>query len=615
MANSPAASESSGRPRIFGKTKVAALVVLLALLVLCLSFAWTTRDAMAHLKFLRGQSGNSAKGLKTLVDLQPWQTIQALAPLAVTAEETEYAHDAERLAGHEVDQAFVSALLVNSMQVERRAYSGDALALSQKVSQLKLATQQDQEQIDLLMGKPSAASGQGKSSSNAGGDDLEVAKAQLELDSDELADAQNDLARVSGDNTAQIQAELAAHEAAMQLYNSKPGGDGQVALLSAKQHGTLVARLQAWSDQNGRLQLMQQALGQTQQDIAALTAERNSLQARISDSTTASAKTATDHGAWLASIKDRNAERKILGICNDRIQTEQQLAAVYGKWSAQVQLQHRIVLHMMLQSLVLIVLIGICMVLGDALVRYLMAHPALDGRQAQTLRSIFELGVQVLGVVLILLVIFGVPQQTSTILGLATAALTIALQDFILAFLGWFVLVGKNGIHVGDRVEINGVHGEVTEVGLFSTSMLETGKIVEKGLWTGRRISFLNSFAIRGQYFNFTTAGQWMWDEITLNIPADAEVQATAERIRQAVLQETQENTRIAQQEWERGTHGNARHRFDATPALTLRPSPKGVDLEVRYVTHAAERDDLRNRLYQHLLELLPAQSGKDDAA
>ena len=63
--------------------------------------------------------------------------------------------------------------------------------------------------------------------------------------------------------------------------------------------------------------------------------------------------------------------------------------------------------------------------------------------------------------------IFGTPQETPTIIGLATAALTFALQDFILAFLGWFVLIGKNGIHVGDWVEINGVGGEVTEVGLF----------------------------------------------------------------------------------------------------------------------------------------------------
>ena len=128
-------------------------------------------------------------------------------------------------------------------------------------------------------------------------------------------------------------------------------------------------------------------------------------------------------------------------------------------------LQHRIVLHLILQSLSLIVFILICMVLCDALVRQLMANPSLDRSSRKPCAAFFELAIQVVGVVLILLVIFGTPQETPTILGLATAALTIALQDFIIAFLGWFVLVGKNGIHVGDWVEINGVGGEVTEVG------------------------------------------------------------------------------------------------------------------------------------------------------
>jgi len=105
-----------------------------------------------------------------------------------------------------------------------------------------------------------------------------------------------------------------------------------------------------------------------------------------------------------------------------------------GKWSAQVLLQHRILVHLILQSLALIVFILICMVLGDALVRRLMAISALGQRQRHTLRGILELSIQVLGILLILFVLFGTPQQMPTILGLATAGITIVLQDFILAF-------------------------------------------------------------------------------------------------------------------------------------------------------------------------------------
>ena len=59
----------------------------------------------------------------------------------------------------------------------------------------------------------------------------------------------------------------------------------------------------------------------------------------------------------------------------------------------------------------------------------------------------------------------------------------------------------KNGIRAGDWVEINGVGGEVVEIGLFRTALLETGNWTDKGHPTGRRVTFINNFAITGQYF------------------------------------------------------------------------------------------------------------------
>jgi small-conductance mechanosensitive channel len=221
------------------------------------------------------------------------------------------------------------------------------------------------------------------------------------------------------------------------------------------------------------------------------------------------------------------------------------------------------------------------------------------------MRSIMQLSIQVIGVVMILMVIFGSPKETPTILGLTTAALTIALQDFIIAFLGWFVLIGKNGIHVGDWVEINGVGGEVIEVGLFNTTLLETGTLADRGLPTGRRITFMNGFAIRGQYFNFSTSGQWMWDEISLNLPASENVHEWLDRIQKVVVAETEKNANLAEQEWKRGAHGSSLSKFSATAVENLRPSASGIEVLVRYVTRASERFELRNRLYQKLFEML----------
>lgn len=600
------------RDRIFGSTRLVILLALSILLVLCLVFAWTTRDAMGNLSFLnvKNDPNRAARGKKAIVDISPWQTAQALAPLAYSAEEKEYAQEAERLADHEVDQAFAAALRQATLDGQHIKLTGAALELSKKVDQLQQLIAQDKDEIQTITAYLKTPPKNGPAEYDEG--DLEVANAQLNLDKDELTDAQQDLARASGDQTAQIQAELNAHEASMQEYDKQVHQGGEVAAISESRYGTMARRVSAWFKLGTRYGLLQQALQRTQTDITNLTSQHNALEAKING---ASSAKIDDLDQKLESIKDMSSVRQILSIADDRIQTDQQLATIYGKWAAQVLLQRRIVLHMLLQSLALIAFIGIGMVLCDALVRRIMTKPGLDNRRSQTLRSILELVIQVIGVLLILFVIFGAPRETPTILGLATAALTIALQDFIIAFLGWFVLIGKNGIHVGDWVEINGVGGEVIEVRLFSTTLLETGTLADKGLPTGRRITFMNGYAIRGQYFNFSTTGQWMWDEITISLPASRNVHDVLDRIQKAVAAETEKNASVAEQEWKRGAHGSSLGRFTATAVESLRPSASGIDVLVRYVTRASERFEQRNRMYQKLLEVMREPGPAEESA
>jgi small-conductance mechanosensitive channel len=589
------------RARIFRRTRNTVLLVLCALLILCIALAWNTGDVMSNLPFVAGRGRTHVSTLKQLVDLSPWQTAQTLAALAVTAEETEYAREAERLADHDVDQAFAAALRQATIQAQHRTLTGESLALSQRIERLHQLVAQDQEQVRELSG--SKGSGAAKKSLE-GGTDLDIAKAQLQLDSDELADAQQDLARASGDDRDQIQGELNAHEADMRKFDAETRGDGQIAVLSVAHYGTLAGRLRAWNNQRSRYQLIQQARQQALAEVQTLTAQHNVLETQA-NANSLPQTTVQDRTARLAGIRDRSAQRQLLSIYDDRIQTEQQLASVYEKWSAQVLLQHRILLHLILQSVAIIIFILICMILGDALVRRVMSHPVLDRRQAQTLHMVLELAVQVVGVLLILIVLFGTPHETPTILGLATAALTIALQDFIIAFLGWFVLVGKRGIRVGDWVEVNGVGGEVTEVGLMRTSLLETANLAAGGYPTGRRITFMNSFAIRGTYFNFSTAGQWMWDELIVPVPGSIDTQTAMERVLDVARDDTRESGRLAEEEWKRGTRGEGISQFRTDPAVNLRPSGSGADIEVRYVTRAWERAEMRNRLYGHILEVL----------
>ena len=200
-------------------------------------------------------------------------------------------------------------------------------------------------------------------------------------------------------------------------------------------------------------------------------------------------------------------------------------------------------------------------------------------------------------------VIMGVPAQMPTILGLAGAGLTVAMKDFIVGFFGWFVLMGRNGIRVGDWVEINGVVGEVIEIGLLRTVLLETGNWTDTGHPTGRKVAFVNSFAIEGHFFNFSTAGQWLWDELQVEVGQGANPYPLVESIQKLVEEETRGSAAQAEQEWKKSA--GYRKSLTVSPAIHLRPTASGVEMQIRYITSANERYATRSRLYEKIVGLL----------
>src|SRR5271169_1041385 len=214
--------------------------------------------------------------------------------------------------------------------------------------------------------------------------------------------------------------------------------------------------------------------------------------------------------------------------------------------------EQRVVLHGMLGSALWILLIVLLVFLANSIIDGFFRGMAPEKKRLFTLRAVLRFSLQAVGLLLIAFVVLGAPNQTPTVLGLAGAGLTVALKDFIVGFLGWFVLMGRNGIRVGDWVEINGVVGEVVEIGLLRTVLLETGNWTDTGHPTGRKVAFVNSYAIEGHYFNFSTAGQWLWDEVEILVPASQNPYPVIDAIQKMVVEQTKANVTAAEQEWER---------------------------------------------------------------
>jgi small-conductance mechanosensitive channel len=583
------------------------VLVMLIVLAVTLAGAFMTRGVMEYLPFLQARKGSWTGAYVALgvVDQRPWQTAATLAALAQSAEERKLARDAERLADHEVDQAFSQSLRQASLA--KPNLSGKALALQQRVTELQQTIKNDEARIAEL----GASAGTRSAGAASNTSDLDIAKAQLSLDQAELADSVEDLARESGDERVKLQQELAARQASMKQYWDKASkDDGQTAVASAEQYKTLAQQLSTWRSLRNRRQLLAQAQQLARADVAALTEDDRQLKA---EAASLAAKPIEESSSERIDRLQRiSAQQNILSILSDRLGAQQQLVALYGRWGEQVELQKKIVIHLTLQSLAWLAAICILVILAGWGLQLALERIVHDLRQKQTLKTVLNLGTQLVGLLLILLIIFGVPQQMPTILGLVTAGLTVVFQDFILAFCGWFILMGPNGVRVRDWVEIDGVGGEVVQLGLFRTWLLETGNWTAHGHPTGRRVSFLNGYAIRGKYFNFSTVGQWMWDEIKVSVPPGTSIHPLLKGIYEATVKTTEADAKMAEGEWKRVTHEEGSPQFSAMPSVNLRPAGAGVDIVIRYITRAGVRVETRNHLFAMIVELMQAGSRDD---
>lgn len=576
-----------------------------ALAGVLLTTDWTERSSTS------GTPATTSAGEtpQSIVDLEPLRTAQALAPLAVTPAEQALAQQGRKLADHEVDLAYAAALRAAT---EHSPHADPRIrAMQERLQKAQTLVAADQQRIAELTALSAKASGAAK---DALDERITLHNSALELDQDEVADAQEDLTRAGGDPKAQIQKMVDEHEASNHIQDSGVPAAAPPVWFHNGLAGRIQDLIRAWQ----KVRQIHAAQVEAETKTSSLTAQHSEAQTKLrtersalpelaNRSTSAPTFSASGdrRGELLAGAQHLAAGQQRLTSLNRRISDFAQLAATYHRWAALARLQRRAALRSVLLGVLWIALIILFLHYLRLWLDHLGTRLTADQRFQASLRTMAATAVDIVGLVSVVLLLFGPPSQVATALGLIGAGLTVALKDFVVAFVGWFMLMGKRGIRAGDWVEIDGIRGEVAEIGLFRTTLLETGNWTESGHPTGRRVSLSNSFAIEGHYFNFTTTGQWLWDKIKIAFPAGRDPLPMIEAIRKRVTEKTAEMARVAEQEWRDLNASSAMRAFTAETTVSLRPAAEGMHVLVRYVTRAAERHQMRARLYQEVVEAI----------
>jgi small-conductance mechanosensitive channel len=551
-----------------------------------------------------------------VVDESPFTTAQTLAQLPNSPGEQRLSQETLRLSDDEVSLAFSAAL--QQVRDNPPPLSPEAKKVQERLTALQSALDSDAQQVASLTAADTKATGTRKEKLD---DDLDLAKSNFELHQNEVTNTHQELIRIGGDPEDVIEQKLEAHRAAVK--NTAAATPAQ-----PPQGYGLISLYQEWSELHKKESQLQSAEKAAETAAAALATKHTSLKSKLdaessqstpptqpgagkSSASAASppAALAPEDGSLLSAIKRRAGQRKISGSLALRADDQARLAKTYNDWFVLVGAKERSSIHKALISLSIILGIVLFGIFFDDWLERLLGKTSLDRRQVQTLRTVARVALQVLAVLMILLIVLGPPSQLGTFLGLAGAGLTVALKDFIVGFIGWFVLMGKNGMRLGDWVEINGVTGEVVELGMFHTVLLETGNWTDSGHPTGRRVTFTNSFAIEGHYFNFSTSGQWLWDELQIVLPAGKDPYPIVEAIQKKVLEATAETSRQAEAEWQKTARSRDMRALTAAPAINVKPIAGGIEIAVRYITRAHDRYQLRAKLNEAAVSLL-AQDG-----
>ena len=623
--NSSASPSPAGPAHRATQTLVS--VALAVLLVATVVVWWRTAPPSTQVLEKRAAALTSA----ALVDETPYATAQRLALLA-TDEEQPLAQTALRVADHELALAFTAAL--RDVEAHPPILSPEALKIQDRLQKSQSLLDADQQRViqltaDLARAKPSEQ--------DATQDELQLAQSQLDLDKDEVEEANQDLVDAGGNPQQRIGVMVQEHDAQVKAREQKAVSTvlQAPALL---QHGSLM-EFRDWLNQRRKVQQLADAGAAAAQKVVALSDQRAALAATLDNdkggitelshhtkaakaalAAPATAATAAaparhtheDAAALVGKTRLIAASQKILNVLDRQTADQQQLAGVYQKWMSIAAVRAGATLHKLMLDAIAVIAIILALIFIDRWIQHLLGGQKMDRRQVEALRTIARISLRMLGVVAILLIVIGVPGQFGTMIGIVGAGLTVALKDFIVAFFGWLVLMGRNGIRVGDWVEINGVSGEVTELGMFHTVLLETGNWSNAGHPTGRRVTFTNSFAIEKHYFNFSTSGQWLWDELEVVVPAGQDPYPIVEAITKQVVEATAESSREAEQEWQRAVPSQRAKTFSGAPGVSVKPVVGGVEIAVRYLTRANERFPLRASLFQAAVDLLAKNQQHD---
>ena len=225
-------------------------------------------------------------------------------------------------------------------------------------------------------------------------------------------------------------------------------------------------------------------------------------------------------------------------------------------------------------------------------------------------------GVEVTGYILIgllILVSFTLKNVAdyTIIIGLFTAGITFTLQELILSITGSFFIFFVRVYKPGDRIEINGIKGDVIDIDSIYTTLMEMGEWVSSDNYSGRIVKISNAFVFKGPIKNYSMDFPFVWDELNVLITYGSDVVLAKQLVLEKATELLSAYTEESLSQWKEMVERYYIENATIEPTVAISLTDNWIAVNLRYITDYKRRRDTKNQLFEHIEQAVIQTQGK----
>ena len=229
------------------------------------------------------------------------------------------------------------------------------------------------------------------------------------------------------------------------------------------------------------------------------------------------------------------------------------------------------------------------------------------------LRQTTSIAVALIGLMGLLSIWFDNPARLTTALGLVTAGLAFALQRVVTAFAGYLLILRGNTFHVGDRIVMGAVRGDVIAIGFLQTTIMEMGQppsvqSADPDMWvkgrqySGRLVSVTNAKVFDDAVYNYTRDFPYIWDEMSLPVPYNSNWTAARQILLDAAKKHAVNATQLSEASLTILDKRFALNRDQLEPSVFIRLTDNWIELSLRFVVQTHGVREVKSRMSADIL-------------